>query len=47
MDIVESNEFDSSAKSDCEDGTVERSLCSKNSKKATSYLIPNTRQAFT
>ena len=45
MDMAEVNEFDF-CDGDCEDETVETSPF-KNLNKATSYLTPNARQAFT
>ena len=47
MDVAESDEVGSSSGGDHEDKTVERSLYSKNSNRATDYLTPNARQAFT
>ena len=46
MDIVEVDEIRVGAGGDCEDKTVKRSP-SKNSNRATGYLIPNARRAFT
>ena len=47
IDVTESDKVDDSGGGHREDGTVERSPCSKNLNGATGYLIPDARQAFT
>ena len=46
IDVAKVDEAGISAKGDCEDETVER-LPSKNLNRATGYLTPNARRAFT
>ena len=47
MDVAESDEIGGGSGSDCEDGTAKRSSRSKNLNKATGYLTPDARRAFT
>ena len=45
--VAESDKLCGSGGSDCENRTVEKSICSKDLNEATDYLTPDTRQAFT
>ena len=46
MDVAENDEVSGGGSSDCEDRMVEKSPCSKNLNRATSYLSVDARQAF-
>ena len=46
MHMAKSDEVGGGGGGDCEDETVEKSPCSKNSNGAIGYLIPDARQAF-
>ena len=47
INVAESDGGGDGSGDDCEDGTVKKSLCYKNSNGAIGYLTPNARRAFT
>ena len=47
MGMAESEEVSDADGGDCEDGTIKRSLRSKNLNRAMGYLTPNARQTLT